>query len=238
MPLKRAARHRMRALLLLAVFLMPACAGVQKVHMSLPLRPRLPLKGNERIAIAPFVVVTHADKPKDKADLAKIDLQAEFHRYLIHELERQTHLQVVDLGDSVTLPSRDIVELSRDTQFWRDLGEKNSANIVVSGTLDFRVQDNTGYRTEEYVSPINGRTYYRQIYVEQTGFLFDIVFLCFDGKTGDKLLQDEFKDFKQRNERRADELLGLFQNLFSLEEQILNIFVPRQRPVERYLFTR
>jgi hypothetical protein len=73
--------------------------------------------------------------------------------------------------------------------------------------------------------------------VEQTGFLFDIVFLVFDGHTGEKLLQDEFKDFRQTGGRRADELQGLFENLFSLENQILNLFVARDRDAERYIFT-
>ena len=86
------------------------------------------------------------------------------------------------------------------------------------------------------VSPIDGRTYYRQVYVEQTGFLFDIVFLVFDGRTGERLLQDEFKDFRQTGTRRTDELQGLFENLFSLENQILNTFVARDREAERYLF--
>ena len=43
---------------------------------------------------------------------------------------------------------------------------------------------------------------------------------------------------RERNRRRTDEMLGLFQNLFSLEDQILNMFVPRQRAVQRYLFAR
>jgi hypothetical protein len=33
-------------------------------------------------------------------------------------------------------------------------------------------------------------------------------------------------------------MLGLFQNLFALEDQILNMFVPRQRAVQRYIFSR
>ena len=33
-------------------------------------------------------------------------------------------------------------------------------------------------------------------------------------------------------------MIGLFQNLFSLEDQVLNMFVPRERAVQRYLFTR
>ena len=206
--------------------------------MKLPLKPRIPLKGNERVAIAPFLIVASADKPKDKADLATIDLQAEFHRYIVQRLKKKTKLQVIDLGTEVTLPSRELVALSRANDFWRSVGQKSSADIVVSGSLEFKVEDSAGYKTEEYVSPITGQTAFRQIYVERTGFLFDIVFLVFDGKTGDKILQDEFKDFRERNRRRTDEMLGLFDNLFSLEDQILNMFVPRERAVERYLFTR
>jgi hypothetical protein len=109
--------------------------------------------------------------------------------------------------------------------------------VLVSGSLEFKVEDRSGYKTEEYVSPINGQTYYRQVYVEQTGFLFDIVFLVFDGRTGEKILQDEFKDFRQTGGRRSDELQGLFENLFSLENQILNLFVARERDADRYIFT-
>lgn len=206
--------------------------------MKLPLKPRIPLKGNERVAIAPFLIVASADKPKDKADLAAIDLQAEFHRYLIQILKKKTKLQVIDLGATVALPSRELVALSRADEWFRSVGQKNAADIVVSGSLEFKVEDSAGYKTEEYVSPVTGQTSFRQIYVERSGFLFDIVFLVFDGKTGDRLLQDEFKDFRERNRRRTDEMLGLFQNLFSLEDQILNMFVPRERAVERYLFTR
>ena len=66
--------------------------------------------------------------------------------------------------------------------------------------------------------------------------MFDIVFLVLDGRTGEKLLQDEFKDFRQTGSRNRDELQGLFENLFSLENQILNTFVPRDREAERYIF--
>ncbi len=214
------------------------CSGVAHIKMKLPLRPRLPLKGNERVAIAPFLLVAQADKPKDQADLAKVDVQAELHRYLLSRLQKKTKLQTIDLGDTVKLPTRNLIELSRSTDFWRSIGQKENADIIVSGSLEFKIEDSAGYKTEEYVSPINGQTYFRQIYVERTGYLFDIVFLILDGKSGEKILQDEFKDFRERNRRRTDELLGLFQNLFSLEDQILNMFVPRERSVERYLFTR
>jgi hypothetical protein len=212
----------------------PLLAGVSQVRLKLPLKPRLPLRGNEKIALAPFLVVTEADKSKDKR-LQNVDLQAEFHRFLKKQVERKTKLEVTEAD--LKLPTQNLSELGRAAEFWKSVGASTGAEIVVSGSLEFRVEDRSGYKTEEYVSPINNQTYYRQVYVEQTGFVFDIVFLVFDGRTGEKILQDEFKDFRQTGGRRADELQGLFENLFSLENQILNLFVAREREADRYIFT-
>ena len=226
-----------RAAVLLCVLLAgAACGGVNQVRLKLPLKPRLPLRGNEKIALAPFLLVTEAEKARDKR-LANVDLQAEFHRFLKKQIEKKTKLEIVEAPSDLKLPTQSLPELGRSTEFWKSVATSTTAEIVVSGSLEFKVEDRSGYKTEEYVSPINGQTYYRQVYVEQTGFLFDIVFLVFDGRSGEKLLQDEFKDFRQTGGRRSDELQGLFENLFSLENQILNLFVAREREADRYLFT-
>ncbi len=236
-PRSRSALRRLATLLLLALLVaLPASAGVTQVKLKLPLKPRLPLRGNEKIALAPFIIATEAEKARDKR-LQNVDIQAEFQRFLKKQIEKKTKLEVVELPTDLKLPTQNLSELGRSTEFWRALGTQTGGEILVSGSLEFRVEDRSGYKTEEYVSPIDGRTYYRQVYVEQTGFLFDIVFLVFDGRSGEKILQDEFKDFRQTGGRRADELQGLFENLFSLENQILNLFVARDREAERYIFT-
>jgi len=228
---------RVVALILVSMLsALSASAGVAQVKLKLPLKPRLPLRGNERIALAPFVIATEAEKARDKR-LQNVDLQAEFQRFLKKQIEKKTKLEIVPVPPEVKLPTQNLTELGRSTEFWRALGAQTGAEIIVSGSLEFRVEDRSGYKTEEYVSPIDSRTYYRQVYVEQTGFLFDIVFMVFDGHSGEKILQDEFKDFRQTGGRRADELQGLFENLFSLENQILNLFVARDREAERYIFT-
>ncbi len=214
----------------------PASAGVDQVKLRLPLKPKLPLRGNERIALAPFVLVTDAEKGKDKR-LQNVDVQAEFHRFLKKQLEKKTKFDVVETPPDVKLPTQNLADLARAQEFWAAVGTQTSAELIVSGSLEFRVEDRSGYKSEEYQSPIDGRTYTRQVYVEQTGFVFDIVFLVLDGHTGEKLLEDEFKDFRQTGSKQRDELSGLFENLFSLENQILNTFVPRDREAERYIFT-
>ncbi len=206
------------------------------MRLRLPLKPKLPLRGNERIALAPFIIVTDPEKPKDKS-LQSVDPQVEFHRFLKKQLEKKTKFDVVETPKDVKLPTQNLVELGKAREFWASVGSQTQGEIVVSGSLEFKVEDRSGYKSEEYQSPVDGRTYYRQVYVEQTGYTFDIVFLVFDGHTGEKLLQDEFKDFRQASSRSRDELQGLFENLFSLENQILNTFVPRDREAERYLFT-
>jgi hypothetical protein len=214
-----------------------ACSSVNQVRLKLPLKPRLPLRGNEKIVLAPFLIVTEAEKARDKR-LANVDLQGEFHRFLKRQIEKKTKLEVVEAPSDLKLPTQNLTELGRAAEFWRSVGTSTGGEVLVSGSLEFRVEDRSGYKTEEYVSPINGQTYYRQVYVEQSGFLFDIVFLVFDGRTGERLLQDEFKDFRQTgSSNRTDELQGLFENLFSLENQILNLFVAREREADRYLFT-
>ncbi len=234
--LRKAAGRLCAAAIALVLAASPALAGVDQVKLRLPLRPKLPLRGNERIALAPFILVTDPEKAKDKR-LANVDVQAEFHRFLKKQLEKKTKFDVIETPPDVKLPTQNLVDLARAQEFWAAVGTQTSAELIVSGSLEFKVEDRSGYKTEEYQSPIDGRTYYRQVYVEQTGFVFDIVFLVVDGHTGEKLLQDEFKDFRQTGSKQRDELQGLFENLFSLENQILNTFVPREREAERYVFT-
>ncbi len=232
----RRALSRAAAVLVILALASPASAGVDQVKLRLPLKPKLPLRGNERIALAPFILVTDAEKGKDKR-LQNVDVQAEFHRFLKKQLEKKTKFDVVETPPDVKLPTQNLSDLARAQEFWAAVGTQTSAELIVSGSLEFRVEDRSGYKSEEYVSPIDNHTYTRQVYVEQTGFVFDIVFLVVDGHTGEKLLQDEFKDFRQTGSKQRDELSGLFENLFSLENQILNTFVPRDREAERYIFT-
>jgi hypothetical protein len=137
----------------------------------------------------------------------------------------------------VSYPSRDIDDLAHNEEFWRVIGERSQADLVLAGSLDFDIQDRSGYRTEEYVSPYDGRTYYRQVLVERSGFEYDIVMLVFDGRTGKLLHSDNFKDFKEFEGANADPLAGMFQNLFALEDRIAGVFAQKKVRTSRTLFT-
>ncbi len=225
-----------RIALVVFAALMPlaSMAGVLEVKLKLPLKPKLQISGDEKLAIAPFVIANNGEKRSDRA--SKVDVQSEFQRYLRKQLTKSTKLKLVDTPPT-RLPSSDIKTLEANRDYWRELGAKTGADYIVCGVLDFDINDKSGYRTEEYVSPNDGRTYYRQVLVETTGFVFDIDIVVFNADSGEKVLEDNFRDFKEFDQRNYDEILGLFENLRSLETQLVGIFVPQETSATRYVFT-
>jgi hypothetical protein len=223
------------AIVVFAVLLpLTSLAGVTEVKLKLPLKAKLSITGDEKVAIAPFVIANR-EKKNDRA--SKVDVQAEFQRYLKKQLTKNTKLRLVDVPQQTRLPGTDMKALEANRDYWKSLGAKTGADYIVSGIVDFDVNDKSGYKTEEYVSPADGRTYYRQVLIETTGFVFDIDIAVFNADTGEKMLEDNFRDFKEFDQRNYDEILGLFENLRSMETQLVGIFVPQETSASRYVFT-
>jgi TolB-like protein len=225
-----------RVAIMLAAALVPlaAYAGVLEVKLKLPVKPKLQITGDEKIAIAPFVIANNGERKTDRA--SKVDVQSEFQRYLRKQLTKSTKLRIVDTPGT-KLPGNDMKALEANRDYWRELGSKTGADFIVSGIVDFDINDKSGYRTEEYTSPADGRTYYRQVLVETTGFVFDIDIAVFNADTGEKVLEENFRDFKEFDQRNYDEILGLFENLRSMEAQLVGIFVSQETSASRYVFT-
>jgi len=222
------------ALLLALLIPLAAHAGVLEVKLKIPVKPKLNITGDEKIAVAPFIIATGGEKRNDRA--AKVDVQAEFTRYLKKQLAKSTKLRIVDVP-ATRLPGTDIASLAQARDYWKQIGAQTGADYIISGIVDFDINDKSGYKTEEYTSPVDGRTFYRQVLVESTGFVFDIDIAVFNADTGEKVVEENFRDFKEFDQRHYDELLGLFENLRALEAQLVGIFVSQESSTTRYVFT-
>ncbi|HEX8154053.1 MAG TPA: hypothetical protein VF698_13045, partial [Thermoanaerobaculia bacterium] len=187
-----------------------------------------------KIAIAPFVIASNGEKRSDRA--AKVDVQAEFARYLKKQLTKTTKFKLVD-AKGARLPGTDMKSLEASKDFWKSVGAETGADFIVTGVVDFDINDKSGYKTEEYVSPVDGKTFYRQVLVETTGFVFDIDIAVFNADTGEKVVEENFRDFKEFDQREYDEILGLFENLRALETQLVGIFVSQETSATRFVFT-
>lgn len=226
--------RRASASLVLLLLAVPALAGVREVELRLPVRAKLAVAGQERVYVGPFMRESQGDEGSVQLSF---DVAAEFERYLRRLLRKETRFNIIPSIEGVRPGSSDSLAVANDNEFWRQLGAQAQADLIIAGSIDFQVQDRSGYKTEEYVSPIDGRTYYRQVLVEQTGFAYDILLNIYDGRTGKLVLQEPLKDFQERPERNFDEFTGMFANLFALENRLIGVFVPRTIKSKRLLFT-
>src|SRR6059058_1243672 len=96
---------RAAAIFLVSLVPLSALAGVEEVKLKLPLKPKLQITGDEKIAIAPFVIANNGEKKNDRAQ--KIDVQSEFQRYLRKQLTKSTKLRLVEVP-ATRLPGTDI----------------------------------------------------------------------------------------------------------------------------------
>ena len=222
------------ALMLFVLLALSVAADVMEVKLKLPVKPKLQISGDEKLVLAPFVIASKGEKRGDRAE--KVDVQSEFNRYMRKQLAKSTKLKLVDPGQT-RLPGTDIKSLKASRDYWKEMGARTGADFIVSGVVDFDINDRAGYKTEDYVSPADGRTYQRQVLVEATGFVFDIDLAVFDGDTGEMILEENFRDFKEFDQRNYDEILGLFENLRALESQLVGIFVAQETSGTRYVFT-
>lgn len=225
----------MAVLAVLLVASAVADAGTKEMRVNLLIEPDLHLNGSEKIYVGPVLI-----EPRGGEEASSTDLEAarEFDDYLRKILRRKTRLDVVPTRADLSVPTNDPLELAEMTDFWLEVGEETDADYIVSASIDVKVLDRAGYNTEEYVSPTDGKTYFRQVLVEETGFNFDILLMVFDGKTGEQVLSEQITDFKERSERKLEQSEDMFADLYNLDNRLLGVFVPRSVVAKRTLYTK
>lgn len=221
------------AALLIMLIASSGWATTREVELSLPLRSKLQLSGHERVYIGPFVREVRGDEAPAQL---RVDVAGEFDRFMRKLLRKESKLVILPALENVRVPTNDPLELAKLGDFWRELGMRVGADYVIAGSIEFTIQDTTQPKIQSYESPIDGRTYYRQVMVEQTGFSYDIMLNVYDARTGALVFQEAFKDTQERDERSFDEFKGMFANLFALENKLKGVFVPRTVKTKRFLF--
>lgn len=236
MPTKkgRTMRRKTTELLLLLIVAAGFCAaGSREVRIELKLRPELNLEGTENVFVGPIVI-----EPREGEDVQSVDLTAarEFEIYLRKILRREAELHLLPERSDLKPPTTNLSELVDNAEFWKAIRDETLADLIVAAAIDVNVLDRAGYTTEEYVSPQDGKTYFRQVMVEETGFSYDILLVVVEGLTGDVLHEEQITDFQPKNERKLEEYTDMFTDLYNLQNRLVGIFVPRTVQVKRALF--
>ena len=228
-------RKKTVELLLLIVAVASLChGGTRELRMQLQLTPELDLEGTESVFVGPILI-----EPREGEDVQSIDLTAsrEFEMYLRKILRREAELKLLPRSDDLRPETRHLAALLADPGFWQAINEETGADLIVAASIDVKILDRAGYTTEEYVSPQDGKTYFRQVLVEETGFSYDILLVVVNGANGTVVHEEQITDFKPQNERKLEEYTDMFTDLYTLQNRLVGIFVPRVVQVKRTLFT-
>ncbi|MEN8164748.1 MAG: hypothetical protein ABFS37_11515 [Acidobacteriota bacterium] len=210
-----------------------AQVSAKEIKIVLQVEPELDLDGTERVYLGPIMVEPRAEQATRGLDQIA---SREFESYLRRLLRRETRLELVDPIEDLVIPTRNPLELVGITPFWMDIGRETAAEYIVTAAIDVDIRDRAGYQTEEYVSPQDGKTYFRQVMIEETGFDYDILVTIFDGRTGEVVHSEQITDFQEQSERKLEIYTDMFDDLYTLENRLLGIFVPRYIRAKRYLF--
>ncbi len=212
-----------------------ASAGAREIPVGLQLPPELDIPSRAKVYVGAILL-----EPRQGGGTTMADIQAirEFEEYIRDLLRRETRLRIQPEVEELDPPTLDLNQLLEYPDFWLDTAARSDAEYIIAASVDVKVLDREGYTTEEYVSPTDGKTYFRQILVEETGFSYDILLVVVDGRTGRPILTDQITDFKEKDERRLDDYEDMFDDLYTLENRLLGIFVPRTVQAKRFLYTK
>ena len=204
----------------------PALAGAVEVPIRLPMPSRLDVSGVRTILLTHYLDSDHPD----------IALSEEMVDQMRRLLEKGTPFRIIDV-EPPHLPEQTVEDLLDNTEYWREMARRYGADLILSGRVDFRASDQSGFVQQEYISPITGQRTRRSRYAEREAHGLELEIFLFDGPTG-KLAYDDFFTEEAVFEEKGVDSLYVFHGLLTrLESEILGILMPRNRTESRYLFT-
>jgi len=210
----------------MAAATMLAVGGVIEVQVKLPTSQKMETSGMSRLLVGGFRSNDHPD----------LDLERELNQLFRGLLRKSTKFEVLDV-DPLPLPEQSIEEAIRNTAYWKRLGARFNADLVIGGTLDFTARDQSGFIQEDVVSELTGHRMRRSRWVDREGFKMELGVYFFRGSSGELVYEDHFTEEAAFEGKSNDELTVLHQLFERVAESTLGILTPRTKVETRYLFT-
>ena len=205
----------------------PALAGGEWVEIGLEvsLPPRVPTVPGERVLVAMFRANDHE----------RLDLGLEMARWARREIARSTDLRVIDVPPP-PIPEQRPEKLAVNDVFWKRLGEDFRADIIVSGVVDYRIEDLSGFVTRDDEDPVTLQTVRRTVYTERRGFKLKVELFVIQGDNGALLLADSWTEERVLDGTAAEDLQMFYESLEMAKDDQRAVFLPMTIREPRYLW--
>jgi hypothetical protein len=218
------------ALLLLPAFgglpVSEARAGTVEVQVKLPAPQKVDTTGMTRLLVGGFRAVDHP----------RLDLPREVNASLRALFRKKTGFEVLDV-EPLPLPEQTIEEVLRNSDYWKRVGARFNADLIVAGTVEFGSSDQSGFVQEDVISELTGQRLRRSRWVERESFKLDLGLFFIRASSGELLYEDHFIEDMAFEGKLNDDLTVLHQVVDRVSEGILGIVTTRPRIEMRHLFT-
>jgi hypothetical protein len=203
----------------------PVLAGIVEVQVRLPLPQKIDVTGMRRILVGGF---RGSDDPT-------IDVDVEYVAYLRELLKKRSTFEII-LSDSPPLPEQELDDIIANAAYWRRLGQRFTADLIIGGVVDWERSDRSGFIAEDFINPVSGQRSRRTRYAEREGFKLATTLYFFRGADGALLYEAKLTEEAVFEGRGNDPLTALHQLSERSSPEVLGVLLPRQKTETRYLF--
>jgi hypothetical protein len=232
---------------LAAVALLSGCsAGYLDIPIETPIQPKLDIRPFSRVFVAGFITAGSEEvdgnletvrllrsQLRNKGTLRVIDADA----LPLDELMGAPSDPASSgaAGSAPPQPTAEAVsdevafagaeKVFADTEYWKRVGEEMQQPLIVTGTVSFRPQQRAGFvqRERESFDELGRRVVQpTREYMERKGFVLRPNFVFIDGRTGEKLHSEAFREEVLYNANQTTPPLSSF---FELMDRLLPTFL-------------
>jgi hypothetical protein len=242
----------MRATLLALVAAFSACTSYTEIPIETPIQPKLDTSAFQRIFIAGFIAGANEDvdanmetvrllrsQLRNKGIMRVIDADTlpllEVARQNSAEAasepapDQQAEVPPQDLDKQPVFNDEKDLEpyqhLFANTAYWKRIGEEYQQPLIVTGAILFAPQQRSGFvqREQETYDPFGRRVVVPvRTYMERKGFVLRPTFIFIDGRTGETLHSETFREEILYN---ANQQTPALSSYFELMDRLLPAFL-------------
>jgi hypothetical protein len=244
-------RKTVGSLLLALVGALAGCTSYYEIPIETPIAPKLAVEQFQRVLVAGFVAGGNDEvdanletvrllrsQLRQKGALRVIEVEA---LPLTEIAGEQAGIEKVapaaSPSDTATtaqpqLPAikeeRDLEQYEKifaNAEYWKKIGEEHQNPLIVTGTVLFRPHTTSGFvqsEQEQYDEFGRRRVVPQRVYMERSGFILRPTFVFIDGKTGETLYSETFREEILYNQNTQTPPLSSF---FELMDRLLPTFL-------------
>lgn len=245
-----ARRRTVASFALALVGVLAGCTSYYEIPIETPIQPKLDVAGFQRVLVAGFVAGGNDEvdanletvrllrsQLRQKGSLRVIEAEA----LPLNEIAAQQNGGPAPVpaspsdAASTQEPALPPIKEEKDLEpyekifsnvdYWKKIGEEHQSPLIVTGSVLFRPHTTSGFVQREqeiYDSFGRRRVVPNRVYMERQGFILRPTFVFIDGKTGETLHTETFREEILYNQNTQTPALSSF---FELMDRLLPTFL-------------